>query len=384
MQEGGASLGDQLAQREKILQMQIALNAAQGQTDFSDKLQAAAAALNQTLLQWKSIDLGNAAQSIEQAATKIPQALGQSLASGIFGGGKKGEDIGTQVSKALANIGKNLFGQLVTMAIEKLIATIVTQTAVATPQLAATTANTAALIANTTALGASAGAGGISAAGGAAASAAGGVANGASGGLVAAAGGIIGGVISAVSTWIGDNKIVKAIDGTTAAVLSLRGNIGASVQLQGGAAGSGTQSNTSQNSTSSTNPFLNALTGGSALDVNIVSISPLAVLAGFTHLFGLAEGTNSAPGGWSMVGEKGPEIMHVPRGAEIIPNHAIHKYADGTPGTHYQSTAFQTGTTNLSFHAHGMSDPERFIDHVMRKLPETLKRRSPQFSPLSR
>ena len=102
---------------------------------------------------------------------------------------------------------------------------------------------------------------------------------------------------------------------------------------------------------------------------------------------GFASGTDSAPGGMALVGEKGPEIMHVPRGAEIIPNHAIHKYADGTPGyasTHYQSTAFQTGTTNLSFHAHGMSDPERFIDHVMRKLPETLKRRSPQFSPLSR
>lgn len=33
-----------------------------------------------------------------------------------------------------------------------------------------------------------------------------------------------------------------------------------------------------------------------------------------------AGGTNSAPGGWSIVGEKGPELMNVPRGAQILPN----------------------------------------------------------------
>lgn len=33
-----------------------------------------------------------------------------------------------------------------------------------------------------------------------------------------------------------------------------------------------------------------------------------------------AAGTNSAPGGWSIVGEKGPELMNVPKGAQILPN----------------------------------------------------------------
>jgi len=33
-----------------------------------------------------------------------------------------------------------------------------------------------------------------------------------------------------------------------------------------------------------------------------------------------ADGTNSAPGGWSVVGENGPELMNVPRGAQILPN----------------------------------------------------------------
>lgn len=119
-----------------------------------------------------------------------------------------------------------------------------------------------------------------------------------------------------------------------------------------------------------------------AMTANTQEIVAALVLAFF------ADGTDSAPGGLAMVGEKGPEIINLPRGSQVIPNHAIKKYADGTPGwksaTHYQSTAFQTGTTNLTFHAHGIQNPDKFIDHVMRKLPETLKRRSPNFSPLSR
>ena len=33
-----------------------------------------------------------------------------------------------------------------------------------------------------------------------------------------------------------------------------------------------------------------------------------------------ASGTSSALGGWSVVGENGPEFMYVPRGAAITPN----------------------------------------------------------------
>jgi hypothetical protein len=33
-----------------------------------------------------------------------------------------------------------------------------------------------------------------------------------------------------------------------------------------------------------------------------------------------ASGTDSAPGGWSIVGEKGPELMKLPQGAQILPN----------------------------------------------------------------
>jgi tape measure domain-containing protein len=37
------------------------------------------------------------------------------------------------------------------------------------------------------------------------------------------------------------------------------------------------------------------------------------------YLPGHAMGTNFAPGGWSLVGERGPEIVNLPRGAQVIP-----------------------------------------------------------------
>lgn len=40
-------------------------------------------------------------------------------------------------------------------------------------------------------------------------------------------------------------------------------------------------------------------------------------------VLGFAKGTNNAPGGLSVVGEKGPELMNVPKGAQIIPNHKL-------------------------------------------------------------
>lgn len=39
-----------------------------------------------------------------------------------------------------------------------------------------------------------------------------------------------------------------------------------------------------------------------------------------SSLFGFASGTNYAPGGWSVVGENGPEMMYVPQGSQILSN----------------------------------------------------------------
>ncbi len=68
--------------------------------------------------------------------------------------------------------------------------------------------------------------------------------------------------------------------------------------------------------------FANIFGGGSGgVGANgsiIGAIGPTSV--GGAPLVGFAGGTDSAPGGLSIVGENGPEIMNVPAGAQIIPN----------------------------------------------------------------
>jgi hypothetical protein len=48
-----------------------------------------------------------------------------------------------------------------------------------------------------------------------------------------------------------------------------------------------------------------------------------------------ANGTNGAPGGMSLVGERGPEIVNLPKGAQVIPNHklpdTLSSFSNGTP-----------------------------------------------------
>jgi tape measure domain-containing protein len=50
----------------------------------------------------------------------------------------------------------------------------------------------------------------------------------------------------------------------------------------------------------------------------------LGVLTGgISKLIGFAAGTDFAPGGMAVVGEQGPEIVNLPRGSTVTPNHAI-------------------------------------------------------------
>jgi hypothetical protein len=99
---------------------------------------------------------------------------------------------------------------------------------------------------------------------------------------------------------------------------------------------------------------------------------------------GFAEGTDSAPGGLSVVGEKGPELMNVPRGAQVIPNHAIKRYADGTPGYgRFTSRSSQMSIGALHVHAHGVSNPGEFARQSVALIPHELKRQSSSFSPYS-
>lgn len=57
--------------------------------------------------------------------------------------------------------------------------------------------------------------------------------------------------------------------------------------------------------------------GGSLVQSGIGGLGKAIGIPGF------ANGTNSAPGGWAIVGEEGPEMLKIPRGAQVIPNHRM-------------------------------------------------------------
>ena len=44
-----------------------------------------------------------------------------------------------------------------------------------------------------------------------------------------------------------------------------------------------------------------------------------------------AGGTNFAPGGLSIVGEEGPELLNIPRGSQVIPNDVLRRGGGATP-----------------------------------------------------
>jgi hypothetical protein len=48
------------------------------------------------------------------------------------------------------------------------------------------------------------------------------------------------------------------------------------------------------------------------------------------HVPGFASGTQSAPGGWAMVGEQGPELAYIPQGTRIVPNNQISSVTQGS------------------------------------------------------
>ncbi|TPW26046.1 phage tail tape measure protein [Pararhizobium mangrovi] len=78
-----------------------------------------------------------------------------------------------------------------------------------------------------------------------------------------------------------------------------------------------------QLSTSITNALFSAKGSGSSGGGLFGSI-----FSGVGHLFGFANGTNYAPGGPALVGERGPEIVNLPRGSQVVPNHHLRAAAN--------------------------------------------------------
>jgi phage-related tail protein len=59
-----------------------------------------------------------------------------------------------------------------------------------------------------------------------------------------------------------------------------------------------------------------------------------------------AHGTDFAPGGLAVVGERGPEIVNLPRGSQVIPNHRIGMVANQNSAPANIHVTFGTSVDN--------------------------------------
>jgi hypothetical protein len=105
---------------------------------------------------------------------------------------------------------------------------------------------------------------------------------------------------------ISDKLASMAADGLWKAAFGGNGNWLSSVASMFGIGGGGVNANGS-------------ITGA----VGATSVGGAPLVGAF------ADGTNNAPGGWSIVGERGPEIMNVPKGAQVFPNGQIPDFGSG-------------------------------------------------------
>lgn len=70
----------------------------------------------------------------------------------------------------------------------------------------------------------------------------------------------------------------------------------------------------------------------SALDLPLtISFNKGPININATLIPAFAKGTTSAPGGWSLVGERGPELVNLTRGAQVVPNHRLGGAASSQP-----------------------------------------------------
>lgn len=139
-------LGTQLKMREQILQKQIDLKAAQGQS-VSAELQALDALQAQMdQMRQKAAGIAPMLHNLRGIGGTIPGQLGGALAGGIMSG-NPGKAIGQEIRGALQGIGKQLLGTV----FQELINTILVQTGVQAALTAAISANTVAVIGSTAA-----------------------------------------------------------------------------------------------------------------------------------------------------------------------------------------------------------------------------------------
>lgn len=134
------------------------------------------------------------------------------------------------------------------------------------------------------------------------------------------------------------------------------------------------------NGTSAADAFANALSriGDALLDDVLNSIFQIngagggGILSSIFGLFtggkkipGFANGTRSAPGGLAIVGERGPELVNLPQGSQVIPNHRI----SGIGGQSGVTVNFNPVIDNRGASAEAVARNERQLEKLKQDLP---------------
>lgn len=98
--------------------------------------------------------------------------------------------------------------------------------------------------------------------------------------------------------------------------------------------------------------------------------------ADFLGLPHFAIGTYNAPGGWSVVGERGPEVVHLPPGSRVVPNHqlaGVGGHATTTSGS--DSPPYQGGEGVVHEHHHIYLDGKEITEVVTHRIANKRARR---------
>jgi hypothetical protein len=95
-------------------------------------------------------------------------------------------------------------------------------------------------------------------------------------------------------------------------------------------------------------------------------------LSPFSKMLGFAGGTNSAPGGMALVGERGPELVNLPRGAQVIPNDVLRaNMAGGTAVSNQFYVSGDVSQSTIDRLAQAVTAANKKADGLMKMVTQT-------------
>ncbi|KQR77794.1 phage tail tip lysozyme [Rhizobium sp. Leaf341] len=165
----------------------------------------------------------------------------------------------------------------------------------------------------------------------------------------------------------GANESLAKFGGTTNAATQGLGALGTgfgqlgSALQQGGAAGAPASGGARLFG------WLGSLFGGGGVSPTSASWAPNTTYSNFlAGVPGFADGTDSAPGGYAWIGERGKELMRVPRGAEIIPAHrTAAAIAPSAPSVSFKSTVINNSSAQVEERETTDENGGRGVEYVL-------------------